>query len=156
VISLCPKSTFQQASEEWLHAMKALTCGIKAQMEVHEASVHGGVICCLLHGLGLSLCWKKRQGVPHGSIRHHRLHHLRCEHWHVYESCHTCPSQYVNACWTDIWLASAGGSYRKPLIGFICRVSFIGYHSYGITHRVSLLGYHHWWGIIIYRVLFIE
>ena len=42
------------------------TCCIKAKMEVHEAPVHGRIICLLLHlGLGLGISRKKVKGVPH-------------------------------------------------------------------------------------------
>lgn len=42
------------------------TCCIKAKMEVHEAPVHGRIICLLLHlGLGLGTSRKKVKGVPH-------------------------------------------------------------------------------------------
>ena len=50
------------------------TCGIKAEVQVHETSIHGGVFCCLLHlWLGLRLRRKKMKGVPHRRIGHHCL-----------------------------------------------------------------------------------
>ena len=46
-----------------------VTCSVKAKVEVHEASVHGRVICLLLHlGLRLGISRKKMKGVPHRSI----------------------------------------------------------------------------------------
>lgn len=46
--------------------MVLVTCCIEAEVEVHEAPVHGRVICLLLHlGLGLGPSRKKMKGVPH-------------------------------------------------------------------------------------------
>lgn len=49
--------------------MRLVTCSIEAEVEVHEAPVHGRVICLLLHlGLGLCPSRKKMKGIPHRCI----------------------------------------------------------------------------------------